>query len=166
MPEPFFLIGDDRDKLPVWTVDTFVEGMVLDVAGGDEAEDVDDAALLQWEYHGGRNQGFYAVPLPDDEWMLISRVNGRLLDVRGDGDAGSGVIAYAAHLGANQRWYFGPDEGGHRRQIFNASKRLALSVANAERGHGHIIVAYPNDAPDQRFNAHSVDSSGADVFLP
>lgn len=89
----------------------------LDIAGCD---DEDGARVCAWEQHGGDNQMWNFEHMPPSYCYIISRVDGKVLDVRdADQNPGAKSITWGRHDSQqdNQLWY--EDKYGNIRSKMN-----------------------------------------------
>jgi len=93
------------------------DGNCLDIAGCDEE---DMARVCTWEEHGGDNQLWTFENLPPAFCYIISKMDGKVLDVRdADMNPGAKVICWGRHDSEqdNQLWY--EDKYGNIRSKMN-----------------------------------------------
>ena len=68
----------------------------------------DDAAIIQWQCHGGENQQ-WRVEAVTGGYQLVARTSGKCLDVRGEStNDGGSITQWSCHGGANQTWLLRP----------------------------------------------------------
>ena len=81
-----------------------VSGRVLDVLGLNPR---DGAAVGQWDFVDGDNQQWLLLPAPGNEFVVMSRMNGKVLDIAGGPAAihnGAPLQMWSFLGGANQRF--------------------------------------------------------------
>ncbi len=133
------------------TIKTFAN-KVLDV---DNASVSDGAKVQQWSPNGGAHQQFYVDPCGSrdypDEVRLIAAHSGRVLDIAGNGGAGTQLIQWPWHGGANQRWRL--EAAGSQVHIVSArNPKLVADVAQVSADDGApVIVWAPNGGKQQSF---------------
>lgn len=122
---------------------------VFDVAGASPSQ---GAQLIQWPWHGGKNQQFLADPLEDGTFRLIAEHSGLVLDVSGVSTAaGAKIIQWPWHGGPNQRFRLERQSDGTYRIVAKHSG-LVLDVTGASIGNGAEIIQWPwHGGNNQRF---------------
>merc|ERR1719233_776700 len=83
------------------------ENLVLDIADCCEEE---GASICAWEYNEGANQHWSINHLPPKRFFIISRMHGKVVDVKRESESeGAKVIMFEKKGGepANQLWYEG-----------------------------------------------------------
>lgn len=75
----------------------------LDVEGGEQAKP--GSRVVQYDFHGGENQQWSAVPLGEDVYTFVSRANGMALDVAwAQASSGALIDVWPINGQANQRF--------------------------------------------------------------
>ncbi len=123
--------------------------LALDVSGTSTEQ---GAQIIQWPWHGGRNQQFLADPLDDGTFRLIAEDSGLVLDVTGASvDPGAKIIQWSWHGGANQRFQLERQVDSTYRIVAKHSG-LVLDVKGASVGNGAEITQWPwHGGNNQRF---------------
>ena len=105
----------------------------LDVSG---ASNQDGTPIIQWQCHGGENQG-WSIDTADDGYSvrLVSRFSGKCLDVSGAStDDGAPIILWQCHGGANQQWRLEPFGEEYRLVARHSGKCLDVTGWSPENG--------------------------------
>jgi len=134
-------------------------GKVLDVEGGMSPGEQKNRRLLQWGATGGQNQEWVLFPCGPEEFLLVSRYSGRVLDAVEPRQSGSRLLMWDCHLRANQRWNLRPAQGvgGNHVRIMAAGTDLCLDVPGASRDNGAAIQLWtPNGGRHQVFDPQAV----------
>jgi ricin-type beta-trefoil lectin protein len=127
--------------------------LVLDVAGGSTSA---GAGLIQWIGHGGANQRFNFVELPDGNELVVNQKSG--MCVTTDGVAGHQLYQAPCNDRAHQEWR------GTLHNVFgagfingdtlkNPSTGLVMDIEGGNSNPGARAIGwYPNDGFNQEFS--------------
>jgi len=151
-------LGGIRQQAAVATrperVTSVNSGKDLDVFGASTAN---GARVIQWPWHGGRNQQWRMVSVSGGAYAVISVHSGKALDVEGASLAdGARVIQWPWHGGANQRWRVEANGDGTVRLVSVHSGKV-VDVAGISHADGAPVIQWPwNGGPNQRWRMTSV----------
>ena len=135
-----------HDTLTPMVIETFC-GKALDVA----SYAIHDGALIvQWDRHGDVNQRWYLDPCGAEEYRIIGRQSGRVLDMGGPVGAHAFIHAWAAN--SNQRWVLEDAGDGWVNIVLGINRTLCLDVGWASKDNGAgIYTWYRDGGAHQRF---------------
>lgn len=134
--------------LQVFNINTFSE-KVLDVGGQSVA---DGAPVIQWDGNGQKNQKWYVDPCGADEYRIVARHSGRVLDLKLPLAAGSLIQQYAWGATDNQRWKIVPGQDNTVQFESVADSNLVLDVSASSKDNGAPIIVWTRlDQPNQQF---------------
>jgi hypothetical protein len=142
-PDDPFQIGDRSvlvlDKsLDAYTIETFC-AKALDVPGGSV---VDGTPIQQFAGNGGACQLWYFDACGADQWRIISKSSGRVLDIAGGGPAGTPVIQWPWNGSPNQRWGLEQVRPG-RGLIFSVGRpELTLNISGGCEDNGSPVIVW------------------------
>jgi hypothetical protein len=138
--------------LPRYVIETFA-GKVLDVPA---ARPDDGLKIQQWDINGSQAQAWYIDPCGADEYRIVAACSGRVLDVAGDGTAGSQLVQWPWTGNGNQRWRL-RRAVGNTYTIESTRAGLVIDVRGASRENGAPIVVWsPRDSENQRFRVYQM----------
>lgn len=118
-------------------------GKCIDVGG---ASLDDQAAVIQWDCHGGANQRWRLDPIGDGYYRITAGHSGKLLDVAGESVSDAAPITqHGAHGGVSQQWRLDPVGDGYYRVTARHSGK-ALDVDRASPENGAALIQYASHA--------------------
>lgn len=129
-----------NDNLTPLVIETFC-GKTVDAAAHQMG---DRAVVQQWEKNGQRQQQWYLDRCGAEEYRIIGRLHGRVLDSP-DSTPGVQLHVYAWAANDNQRWVIRDAGNGLVYIALAAKPRLVLDVAGVGEANGTPICVWEND---------------------
>jgi Ricin-type beta-trefoil lectin domain-like len=131
--------GLEGRQLLSTSIENVYSGKVLDDKGASKS---DGTAIIQYHWHGGLNQQWNLVPLPNGVYEIQNVYSGKVLDDKGaSASNGNPIIQYHWHGGLNQEWRLIP-VGDGAYEIQNVWSGKVLDDTGYSTSDGTAIIQY------------------------